>query len=147
MLLGFSTIGLEGYARTTLVGFYNSTFFTGWALSMFLFALYFPERSSVDKKIPWAKWILIVPLGFQIFRLLLNNLKIFLGINIVEWLDFINKPYEEVAAFLNMFAIGMFFFILGIKSGTLKATDARRRMRLMLYGTLAAMLPTFIIIL
>lgn len=147
MLLGFSAIGLEGYARKTVVGFYNSTFYSSWALSMFLFALYFPERWSVDKKIPWAKWILIVPLGFQVFWVLLSNLKIFLGINLVDQLDFITKPYNSVSTFLNMFAIGMFFFILGVKSGTLKTPDARRRIRLMLYGTLAAMLPTFLIIL
>lgn len=146
VLLGFSAIGLEGYARNTLVGFYNSTFYSSWALSMFLFALYFPERWSVDKKIPWAKWILIVPLGFQVFSILLGNLKIFLGINIIDQLDFIYKSYNSITTFLNMFAIGMFFFILGVKSGTLKTPDARRRMRLMLYGTMAAMLPTFIVI-
>ncbi|MDQ3710819.1 MAG: SpoIIE family protein phosphatase [Acidobacteriota bacterium] len=147
VLLGFSALGLEGYARNTLVGFYNSIFYSSWALSMFLFALYFPERWSVDKKIPWAKWILIVPLGFQVFWVLLNNLKTFLGINLVDQLSFINKSYNSISTFLNMFAIGMFFFILGVKSGTLKTPDARRRMRLMLYGTLAAMLPTFFIIL
>ncbi len=146
VLLGFSAIGLEGYAGNTLVGFYNNTFYSSWALSMFLFAVYFPERWSVDKKIPWAKWILIAPLAFQVFAVLLDNLKTFLGINLVDQLEFIIKPYNSISIFVNMSAIGMFFFILGIKSGTLKAPDARRRMRLMLYGTAAAMLPTFFII-
>ncbi len=147
VLLGFSAVGLKGYARNTLVEFYNSIFFSGWALSIFLFALYFLERWSVDKKIPWAKWLLIAPLGFQIFLVLLGNLKTFLGANVVDALDFIIKPYNGISTFINMSAIGMFFFILGVKSGTLKTPDARRRMRLMLFGTLATMLLTFIIIL
>ncbi len=147
MLLGFSSIGLESYARNTFIGFFNSLFFGCWALSMFLFALYFPERWNFDRRFPWAKWILIVPLGFQILTVLLNALKTFLGINIVDRLDFIIKPYNEIGIFVNMGAIAMFFFILGVKSGTLKAPDARRRLQLMVYGTMAAMMPTFFIIL
>ncbi|MDQ3042294.1 MAG: SpoIIE family protein phosphatase, partial [Acidobacteriota bacterium] len=148
MLLGFSAIGLEGYARNSFVGVYNNTFYNTWALSMFLFALYFPERWNFDRRFPWAKWILIVPLGFQILTGLLNNLKIFFGINIIDWLRFVNKPYDNgIGMFVNITAIGMFFFILGLKSGTLKAPDARRRMQLMLYGTMAAMMPMFGIIL
>ena len=54
MLLGFSSIGLESHMRNTLVGFYNSIFFGSWALSMFLFALYFPERWNFDRRFPWA---------------------------------------------------------------------------------------------
>ena len=46
VLLGFSTIGIEGYSRNSLGGFYKSVFFNCWSLSMFLFALYFPERWS-----------------------------------------------------------------------------------------------------
>jgi len=147
MLLGFSSIALEGYARNTLVGFYNSLFYSCWALSMFLFALYFPERWNFDRRFPWAKWILIVPLGFQIFTVLLSHLKILFGINAIDQLDFIVKPYNKLSIFVNMTAIGMFFFILGVKSGTLKAPDARRRLQLMVYGTMAAMMPTFFIIL
>ena len=147
MLLGFSSIALEGYARNTLVGFYNSLFYSCWALSMFLFALYFPERWNFDRRFRWAKWILIVPLGFQIFTVLLSHLKILFGINAIDQLDFIVKPYNKLSIFVNMTAIGMFFFILGVKSGTLKAPDARRRLQLMVYGTMAAMMPTFFIIL
>lgn len=147
MLLGFSALGIEGYPRNTIIGFYNSLFYSCWALSMFLFALYFPERWNFDKRFPWAKWILIAPLGLQIFMVSLGNLKIFLGINIVDALGFINQLNNEIGIFVNMTAIGMFFFILGVKSGTLKAPDARRRLQLMLYGAMAAMMPTFLIIL
>jgi len=147
MLLGFSSLGLESHARNTLVGFYNSLFYGSWALSMFLFALYFPERWNFDRRFPWAKWILIVPLSFQIFTVLLSNLKFFFGVNVIDRLNFIIKPYNDISILVNMAAIAMFFFILGIKSGTLKAPDARRRLQLMVYGTMAAMVPTFFIIL
>jgi sigma-B regulation protein RsbU (phosphoserine phosphatase) len=147
LLLGVASNGLEGYPRNTLVGVFRSIFFHTWSVAMLLFGIYFPERWSVDKKIPWAKWIFIVPLGFQIFLTLLSQLKIFFGINLVDYLDFLAKPYDSIGAVLNMVAIGVFFAALGHKSGTLENPDARRRMRLTVYGTSAAMLPSFMVIL
>jgi sigma-B regulation protein RsbU (phosphoserine phosphatase) len=114
---------------------------------MLLFGIYFPERWSVDKKIPWAKWIFIVPLGFQTVLTLLSQLKTLTGINLIDRLDFVANPYENVAAIINMIAIGVFFAALGHKSGTLENPDARRRMRLTVYGTSAAMLPSFMVVL
>jgi len=147
LLLGVSSNGFEGYPRGSLVGVFRSFFFTTWALSMLLFGIYFPERWSVDKKFPWAKWILIVPLTLQTILMLLAQLKFFLGINLIDYLEFITKPYENVAAYINMVAIGTFFAALGHKSGTMESPDARRRMRLTYLGTSAALLPSFIVIL
>ncbi|MBA4121851.1 MAG: SpoIIE family protein phosphatase [Acidobacteria bacterium] len=147
LLLGLSQMGLEGYGRATTVGFYSAIFFNSWALAMFLFGIYFPERWSVDVKIPWAKWIFIVPLAFQIFLALLSQIKIFLGINLIDSLDFIAKPYYEIAAPVNMLATSIFFAALGHKSGTLENPDARRRLKLMVIGTSVSMTPLFVIFL
>ena len=147
LLLGLSQMGLEGYGRGTIVGFYSAIFFNSWALAMFLFGIYFPERWSVDKKIPWAKWIFIVPLAFQIFLALLSQIKIFLGINLIDSLMFIAQPYWEIAAIINMSATSIFFAALGHKSGTLENADARRRLKLMVIGTSVSMTPLFVIFL
>ena len=147
LLLGLSTMGLEGYGRGSLIGFYSAIFFNSWSLAMLLFGIYFPERWSRDERFPWAKWIFIVPLSFQIFLALLSQAKVFLGINAIDYLKFISEPYYLIAAPLNMAATGVFFAALGYKSGTLENPDARRRLRLMLYGTSIAMTPAFVIFL
>ncbi len=147
LLLGVASIGLEGYPRNSLVGVFRNIFFSAWSLAMLLFGIYFPERWSWDKKLPWAKWIFIVPLGFQILLTLLTQLKIFFGINLVDYLDFLAKPYENIAVIINMLAISVFFAAFGYKSATLENPDARRRMKLTAYGTSAAMLPSFIVVL
>ncbi len=146
LLLGVASNGFEGYPRNSPVGFFRSLFFSAWSLSMLLFGIYFPERWKVDKKFPWAKWLFIVPLSFQILLTLLTQLKIFFGINLIDYLAFISNPYSEIAAILNMLAIGIFFAALGHKSGTLENKDARRRMKLTVYGTSIAMLPAFIVV-
>lgn len=147
LLLGVSSIGLEGYANGTLVRTYTNIFFTTWSLAMFLFGVYFPERWSVDKKLPWAKWIIIVPLAFQIFAGLLFQLKLFTGINLIDYLKPLNDFYNLVGMPLNLLAISVFFAALGHKSGTLENPDSRRRLKLLVIGTSVAMLPSFLIIL
>lgn len=146
MLLGFSSIAFEGYPDKTLPGFYRSIFFSTWALSMFLFGVYFPERWELDKRFPWAKWILIAPLSLQLVFMVLDLAKRFLGLNAIDYLAFLTKPYNQIGMAVNMTAISLFFVALGVKSGTTQNPDARRRLRVMLAGTMAAMLPSFLII-
>jgi sigma-B regulation protein RsbU (phosphoserine phosphatase) len=58
--------------------------------------------------------------------------------------------YEIVGIFLtiiNFLAIGMFFAILTHKATSLKNPDSRRRLKLMATGTIASMLPLFLLFL
>ncbi len=146
VLLGLSSLSLESYSSNTLVGVYQDIFFSSWALAMLLFGIYFPERWSVDRKLPWLKWFLIVPLGFQIFITLLSIVQTFSGLDALQYIGFLINPYGTIGLFINLISIGMFFAALGHKSGTLENPDARRRLKLMLYGTAIAMLPSFAIV-
>lgn len=147
VLLGMSSVAFEGYPDRSFIGIYRNIFFSSWALGMLLFGLYFPERWSVDKKIPWAKWILILPLAFQIFLVLNSHIRHLIGFNVAEYLGPLVRGYEVVGFYVNMLSIGLFFAILGHKSGTLENPDSRRRLRLLVWGTAVAMMPTFLIIL
>lgn len=145
VLLGLSSLSLEMYPDDTLVGIYQNIFFSTVALAMLLFGIYFPERWSVDKKIPWAKWIFIVPLGFQVLITLVAQIKIFFGVNPLNYISGLTRAYGEIAVFVNMIAMGLFFAALGHKSGTMTNPDARRRLKLMVAGTATAMMPSFLI--
>ncbi|HSK70628.1 MAG TPA: SpoIIE family protein phosphatase [Pyrinomonadaceae bacterium] len=146
VLLGLSSLGLETYPSDTFVGIYQDVFFSAWALAMLLFGIYFPERWSVDRKLPWLKWIFIVPLAFQIFATLLGLIRTNSGLDVVSFLKPLTDFYNKIVIFVNLSAISIFFAALGHKSGTTKNPDARRRLRLMLYGTAAAMMPSFLIV-
>jgi len=147
VLLGLSSLGLEMYPSNTFIGTYQNLFFSAWALSMFLFGIYFPERWVWDKKMPWLKWFLIVPLSFQIFITALSSLAAFLGVDLLNYIGSLSRLYDFIAFPANLLAIGLFFAALGYKSGTTKNPDAKRRLKLMVYGTSIAMLPSFLIVL
>lgn len=146
ILLGFSSIAFE-VSPNALLRIYAITFFSAWALAMFLFGIYFPERWTLDEKYPWAKWILIVPLGFQIILTLLGNIEFISGVRFTQYLNFIVNPYNRILTPLNMAAMSLFFAALAYKSATMQNPDARRRLKLMLIGTTVAMTPSFFIIL
>jgi sigma-B regulation protein RsbU (phosphoserine phosphatase) len=81
VLFGLSSLTLEMYPNNTLVGVYQDIFFACWALAMLLWGIYFPERWSVDRRLPWFKWIFIVPLSFQILITILGLIRVNLGVD------------------------------------------------------------------
>lgn len=146
VLLGLSSLSFEMYPSNTLVGVYQDIFFSAWALAMLLFGIYFPERWSLDRKLPWLKWILIVPLGFQVLITIVSLSKTFFGVNLLSYISFLTNAYGKIGFVINLIAISVFFAALGHKSGTLENPDARRRLKLMIYGTGVAMMPSFAIV-
>ena len=147
VLLGLSSFSMEMYPPGTLVSAYHDVTFASWSLAMLLFGIYFPERWSLDQKLPWLKWIFIVPLSFQILLTVLGLIRIHLGIDLVSFMRPVAQFYNGIGFIINMVAIGSFFAALGYKAGTTKNKDARRRLYLMLYGTSLAITPSFFLVL
>lgn len=145
LLLGISAIGLEGFNQSQILGSYKTVFVGSWSLSMFLFGIYFPERFILDRKLPWLKWMIIVPLAYQILTLLNGQLKMYSGLGLLDFLSPFNRTIMGYFIVINMLAIGLFFACLGWKSGTLENPDARRRLRVMVWGTSVAILPFFLL--
>lgn len=146
VLFGVSSIGLEGHGARTVIGAFRQIFGSSWALSMLLFGIYFPERLSLDKRLPWLKYLFIVPLGFQVIHTILGQLKLFTGLTAIDYLQPVNLVFGPISTVMNILCISLFFASLGWKSGTLANPDARRRLRLMVIGTSVSMAPAFLII-
>lgn len=148
LLLGVASLGLEGGGKYSMAYLFRSIFSSSWALSMFLFGIYFPERLKFDKKFPWFKWIFIVLLGIQVVDAVADKIELYSGVSLTKWFDpILNIYYGTPSVIINALAIGLFFAFLGWKSGTLENRDARRRLRLMVIGTTVSMIPSFLIVL
>ena len=146
LLWGIASMALESFGDSPVLTAFRTVFNASWALSMFLFAVYFPERWSLDRRVPWLKYIIVIPLTYQIFITLIGLLEGLAGVEISSFLEPINAVYAAIAGPMNLLAISLFFVILGWKSGTLESPDARRRLRVMVVGSMVALFPTFIII-
>ncbi len=144
LLFGLASIGLEGYTGG-VVQVFRSVFGSSWSLSMLLFGIYFPEQLKFDRKFPWVKWLFIIPLGFQVAFSVLSQIFGQLGLS-MDSINPIYAYYAPISTPINIIAVSLFFTCLGWKSGTSENPDARRRLRLMVVGTMVAMAPSFAII-
>jgi sigma-B regulation protein RsbU (phosphoserine phosphatase) len=153
LMLSFSQLiprtnmaGWEWWLRGLAV-LYHTFFFSSWPLWMFLFGLYFPGRLVYDRRFPWAKWVLIVPLTISILTDLVTELGSVENFAAVAPLIRLFKPFDSIFTVVQMVAIGFFFAGLGIQHGMATTPDAKRRLKLMRVGTTISMMPMFILVL
>jgi phosphoserine phosphatase RsbU/P len=126
---------------------YHMASVSAWPLWMLLFGVYFPERLKLDRRWPWAKWILIIPL------LVILVLNIILEVGAQENMASIAPlarvvlRYQGILFTLIILGISSFFFSLGLKAYDPQTSpDARRRLRLMLAGTAISLTPMLVVI-
>lgn len=146
VLLSVGSISMEG-GGAGYTYFFNQTMMSLWGIWMLLFAINFPERWETDRKYPWAKWILLVPLILNgVFNFFEQLGRLFGWKWLWKPIDDLTSPYDNISTIFAMTATGLFFAILGIKSGTLENKDSRRRLRILYFGTTAAMLPALFVV-
>ena len=117
-----------------------------WLIWLVLFGLYFPERAEFDRRLPFLKWILLAPLTllsllFIAFALGSDyNFRALYPLRpLLRFL--IRVPLYTYLAFT---AISAFFALLGFKGGKAQG-DAKRRLRILYWGTAASLTPLFIL--
>ena len=148
ILLSSATLAPTGTWRgywSAAVSAWDSLFSTMLPGAMLLFAIYFPDRLDFDRKFPWLKWIILLPLlicsGALVWYSLFKQVKMSMFEGLLVWLFSILQAQQ----ILGMIAISIFFFILGTKSGIATNVDARRRLRLMWMGSAIGLTPSFFV--
>ena len=150
LLIGFSGLaGSPDWHRTSpnLSFFWETSCGAIWAISMMLFGIYFPSRFVLDRRIPWLKYLILVPAAAV--ELSYGAIKWTWIRNIdlaVPWRPWFIRLYLARIV-TQMVAVAIFFAILGFKSGTEKAPDERRRLRILRTGASISLAPMFVIVL
>lgn len=113
---------------------------TAMPFCMMLFGIYFPDRSAIDRKLPWLKWVLMAP---AVLLLPLDLVEQFTRSYNFAWDDVIEPYVNAMGSFetvLMILAISYFFFALIPKILT-SAGDARRRLRVLFVGSVIGLTP------
>jgi sigma-B regulation protein RsbU (phosphoserine phosphatase) len=118
---------------------------TAMPLCLMIFGIYFPERSFIDTRFPWIKWFIAVP----ILLLLPTDLLYIYGhgynYSVSTWLD---PWFYRIVIAENAFAalaISYFFVSLAPKLAQ-SSGDARRRLRILYFGSVIGLSPFFVIL-
>jgi len=112
-----------------------------WPVWMMLFGIYFPDRLRFDARVPWAKWVVIVPIAV---------LALLSGYVEFVWLHDIDRavPFRELLmsanrlqSFFAIAAISVFPAAMGRRAFGGPDRDARRRVALLWAGTTLSLTP------
>jgi sigma-B regulation protein RsbU (phosphoserine phosphatase) len=141
--LFIATLSLSGPLKPVAI-IWSVVSQTSMPVCLMLFGIYFPERSEVDVRFPWIKWVLMTP----IFVLLpIDLLEEFTRSYNFAWDDLV-EPYiggiNAVETVIMMLAISYFFVALIPKIRTATG-DARRRLRVLFVGTSVGLTPFLVL--
>ena len=119
---------------------------TAMPICLMLFGIYFPDRSILDVRAPWIKWLLILPVLAHVPADFLASFGHTYNFNLDAFLDPWAMKINIVENIFSILAIFYFFATISTKMG--KATgDARRRLKILYYGAAVGLTPFFILIL
>jgi len=128
--------------------FYHDVSASAWAICMLLFGIYFPQRWRFDRRFPWFKWAMGGPLAaLSLWDAAVN------GIASIDYpaaapLLFTVPAADSIVTVLAFVAPCFFFIGLADKfRDSSLAPGDRRRLKLLYFGTSAAMTPLFFLIL
>ncbi len=144
VLLGSDALEWKGWMRDLMIG-YQTFFPAAWGLWMLLFGIYFPERLNLERRVPWLKWLFIVPYLIFILKDTIVAVGSLINFSAVAPLYNFFRPFNTIKGILVMGSIGFFFSAIGWKMGTASTPDARRRLKLLLYGSQLSLGPSFIV--
>ena len=114
-----------------IVAAYHVFFANLVSSALLLFALYFPKRLNLDRRFPWAKWLVIGPL---IFKVVTDSITLSLYLHRLEAARELRRvlgPVVDEFAVLHLVALLLFFGVLGYKTFIASGRDARRRLLLL----------------
>jgi phosphoserine phosphatase RsbU/P len=119
---------------------------TAMPICLMLFGIYFPERSILDIRAPWLKWVLSLPILALVPADFLNSFGHTYNFNLDAFLDPWEFRINTIENILSILAICYFFAAIGSKIRTVTG-DARRRLKILYYGAAVGLTPFFILLL
>ena len=145
----FANSGLSTGVWELLRGIYYQVLQFLGPLALLPFAIYFPERSRIDAKLPWLKWLILglaFAGGIVAGRALWGQY--YLGGN-PPWVIRAHHWAYKTVNFLNLLCVILYFIIIFDKLRTASTQDAKRRLRVLLTGTgigLTSLLVAFVLL-
>jgi phosphoserine phosphatase RsbU/P len=127
-------IGMATGAGMLLRGLWYQTLQLFAPPALLLFGVYFPERSRIDQKLPWLKWVIAGPiLAFTAFLYPYLFKLYFLGGASPIWAK--TSDYAgHIVNFLNLVCVIAYLILTLDKLRSASTADARRRLRVLTVG-------------
>ena len=127
---------------------YESILMVTFPIAIFLFGRYFPEPfprgSTYDKVWKALQWLCAPPFAFISLGGVAANVGALSSYQSVAGLSSFLKPFGTAGQIFAYVLVGSFFSAMGIKLGLTQSPDARRRLRFLYWGAIAAFTPALV---
>ncbi|MGA8529826.1 MAG: SpoIIE family protein phosphatase, partial [Acidobacteriaceae bacterium] len=130
----FIESGLATGVGLFLREFWYQTIQLAGAPALLLFGVYFPERSRIDAKVPWAKWVMLGIFAVCLAILYPAVYMDYYGGGDGPFLAPASVVVGAVVNSLNLLWVALFLVLTVDKLRSASTQDARRRLRVLLTG-------------
>ena len=154
VLLSFPSVAFVNTGLATGVPFFLRDFWfrtiqftVGPAL--LLFGVYFPERSRIDARFRWIKWLILALFGVAFAILYPEVYAMTYGGGSPPWLIHASDFASNAINGLDLLCVGLFLLLTLDKLRTASTADARRRLRVLTAGMsvgLGALIIVFVVL-
>ncbi len=107
--------------------------------ALFLLGLLFPERSRLDKRLPWLKWLVIAFTGATVVAGFVSEYNVWYDISLLPRVDTIDRILNPIFVWSAIFYIALYWVLLLDKLRTASSPDARRRLQVLLAGSVVGL--------
>ncbi|MGC2617851.1 MAG: SpoIIE family protein phosphatase [Acidobacteriaceae bacterium] len=145
----FVNVGLATGVGLFLRGFWYQTINLAVCPALLLFGVYFPERSRLDARARWIKWVLLGLYAAGSAALYPVIYAEYYGGGAGAFLQRIDKLAEPLINGLNLLCVVLFLLLTLDKLRTASTADARRRLRVLSAGMsvgLGALIIVFVVL-
>jgi phosphoserine phosphatase RsbU/P len=103
--------------------------------ALFLLGLLFPERSRLDKWLPWLKWLVVALTGAIVLAGFVSEYNAWYDLSVLPRVDAIDRFVDPVFVWFAIFCVGMYWILLFDQLRGATSPDARRRLQVLLAGS------------
>ncbi len=107
--------------------------------ALFLLGLLFPERSRLDKWLPWLKWLVIALTAVTVVAAFVSEYNGWYDISLLPRVDTIDRLVNPIYVWSSLFYVGLYWVLLVDKLRTASSPDARRRLQVLLAGSVVGL--------
>ena len=107
--------------------------------ALFLLGLLFPERSRLDKALPWLKWLVIALTGAIVIAGFVSEYNAWYDLSLLPRVDTIDRLVDPIYVWSSLLYVGLYWVLLFDQLRAASSPDARRRLQVLLAGSVVGL--------
>jgi len=107
--------------------------------ALFLLGLLFPERSHLDKWLPWLKWLVIALTGAIVIAAFVSEYNAWYDLYLLPRVDAVDRFVNPFFVWSSISYIALYWVLLLVKLRACYSPDARRRLQVLLAGSVVGL--------